>query len=225
MTAVDLTALRTALEAMADPERAPLMRAYMKDVADFLGVAAPDRRVAQREFVAGLRTRPIDEVVDTALVCWEESEREFQYVAADLLRRHAERLEPRHLRSVERLITTRSWWDTVDVLAARVVGPMVAQYPELTSEMDRWVESDDLWLARAAVLHQLGYREATDPDRLFRYCEHQAGHPDFFMRKAIGWSLREYAKIEPDRVRRWVDEHESELAPLSVREARKHPGR
>jgi 3-methyladenine DNA glycosylase AlkD len=110
----------------------------------------------------------------------------------------------------------------VDTLAAHTVGPLVAAHPVLVATMDAWVTDENMWLARTAILHQLRYKERTDADRLFRYCTLQAGHRDFFIRKAIGWALRDYARTNPDAVRRYVDEHRSILAPLSIREASKH---
>jgi 3-methyladenine DNA glycosylase AlkD len=120
------------------------------------------------------------------------------------------------------LIVTRSWWDTVDALAAHLVGSLVRRHPGLVSTMDEWIDDDNLWVIRTALLHQLTYREATDHVRLFDYCLRQAHHRDFFIRKAIGWALRSYARTAPDDVRRFVGRHEPVLAPLSVREALKH---
>lgn len=218
----DAADLRAALEQQADPDRAVEMRRYMRDRFPFLGVASPQRRRAQRDWMAGLRTAPIDDVIAAAQACWREPEREFQYAAADLLKRHAKRVEPRHLPVVRRLIEQGAWWDVVDVLAPHVVGSLVERHPELVAEMDRWVLDDDMWVVRSAILHQLTYGDRTDADRLFRYCEQQAGHPDFFVRKAIGWALRQYARVAPDAVRGWVADHEPELSKLSVREATKH---
>ncbi|MCB1188785.1 DNA alkylation repair protein, partial [bacterium] len=111
---------------------------------------------------------------------------------------------------------------TVDTLAALVVGPMVTRHPQLTAVMDEWIADENLWVARTAILHQLKYGKATDTDRLFAYCAAQAGHPDFFIRKAIGWALRQYARTDPGAVRRFVANHRDELSPLSIREATKH---
>jgi len=120
------------------------------------------------------------------------------------------------------LITTKSWWDTVDALATRFVGDLVRRHPALVATMDDWSAEPDLWLVRTAILHQLHYGPATDTERLFAYCSRQAGHPDFFVRKAIGWALRHYARTDPDAVRQFVAAHASRLSPLSVREATKH---
>jgi 3-methyladenine DNA glycosylase AlkD len=99
---------------------------------------------------------------------------------------------------------------------------MVDRHPALVSTMDEWAREENLWLVRTALLHQLRHKEATDSERLFRYCLLRADHPDFFIRKAIGWALREYAKTAPDRVRAFVRSHEARLSPLSVREALKN---
>jgi 3-methyladenine DNA glycosylase AlkD len=88
--------------------------------------------------------------------------------------------------------------------------------------MDAWAQDGNMWLIRTAILHQLHYGTETDKDRLFRYCTRQAGHPDFFVRKAIGWALRHYARTNPEAVRRYVTRNRTVLSPLSIREATKH---
>src|SRR6266540_1420745 len=119
-------------------------------------------------------------------------------------------------------ITNKSWWDTVDALAAHLVGPIVANHPATVSTMDEWAGEENVWLARTAILHQLTYKEATDTERLFRYCVTRADHRDFFIRKAIGWALRQHAWTDPGAVRRFVAAHTDRLSPLSVREALKN---
>ncbi|MEX2081800.1 MAG: DNA alkylation repair protein, partial [Dehalococcoidia bacterium] len=104
-------------------------------------------------------------------------------------------------------------------LAANVAGRLVRDHPELAGTMDRWVEAEDMGLARTAILHQLRFKGATDSQRLFRYCEQKAPETEFFIRKAIGWALREYSKTDAGAVRRFVAEHDGELSGLSRREA------
>jgi 3-methyladenine DNA glycosylase AlkD len=111
----------------------------------------------------------------------------------------------------------------VDALAANVIGPMVAADPALIATMDRWID-DDLWIARAALLHQLTYRDRTDAERLFGYVDRRCGDTDFFIRKAAGWALREYAKTDPDAVRRFVARRGERLSGLTRREALKRIG-
>ena len=162
---------------------------------------------------------------DVAVGVWSLPEREFQYFGLDYLRRHVRVGKAGFLTTAEHLIVTRSWWDTVDSLAAHVVGPLVRAHPALVPVMDRWITDANLWRVRTALLHQLLAKQATDADRLFDYCRTQAGHPDFFVRKAIGWALRDYAKTDPAAVRAFIEQYGSGLAPLSVREATKHLGK
>ncbi|PSM40889.1 DNA alkylation repair protein [Streptomyces dioscori] len=219
-----LARLTVSYPAAADPERAAAARAYMKDIAPFLGLTTPDRRALSREVLRGTPVPDEADCTAVALRCWQLPEREYQYFAVDLLRRHVRRLSSGFLPVARHLVSTASWWDTVDLLAAHVVGGLVAADPKLRSDMDEWIEDDDLWVVRTALLHQLRYREATDSGRLFAYCVRRSGHPDFFVRKAIGWSLREYAKTDSDAVRAFVARERDRLSPLSVREALKNIG-
>jgi 3-methyladenine DNA glycosylase AlkD len=219
---LDVDLLRHELVAVAHTEQAEPMAAYMKHHFAFLGVKTPARRTASRPMFAAARTADIDEVLSFADRCWAQPEREFQYVGSDVLAREAKRLGPHHLGRIEALITTKSWWDTVDALAAHVVGTMVRGHRALTQVMDRWIDADDLWLARTAILHQLRWKTDTDAGRLFSYSERRATDPEFFIRKAIGWALREFAKTDPDAVRTFVDAHADEFSELTKREALKH---
>ena len=208
--------------AAGDPIRAGSMAAYMRDQFPFLGIASPEQRTLGREVMAGLPKPAEDDLRDVAIACWELTEREYQYFATHLLRRHVAVCGVDFLGTVRMLITTKPWWDTVDELASHVVGTLVARFPPSATTMDAWSNDPDMWLVRTAILHQLRYRDATDNERLFRYCAAQAGHHDFFVRKAIGWALREYAKTDPDAVRAFVADHRDSLSGLSAREALRH---
>jgi 3-methyladenine DNA glycosylase AlkD len=210
------------LGAARDPVRAVAMAAYMRDQFPFAGVPAPALRAVERVAFAGLPAPTEADLRAVAEECWSRPEREFQYVACDYLRRHPAVQGPGLLPLLRTLIVTKSWWDTVDPLATRIVGDLVRRHPRLTAEMDAWSTDDNMWLVRTAILHQLHYRATTDAARLFGYCARQAAHRDFFVRKAIGWALREYAYTAPDAVRSFVADHRGALAPLSVREATKH---
>ncbi len=228
---LDLALLRAALIAVADPSRAEGMKAYMNDIAPFLGVSTPDRRRTQRALTNWVRTTAtntaVDVLLDFADACWAEPEREFQYAATDLLRvaatkRGGTMLGPEHLPRIEQLLRTKPWWDTIDSLAAWTVGPMVQAHPVLVSTMDEWIEDDDRWIARTAILHQLSYGRATDSERLFRYADRRAADSEFFIRKALGWALRQYARVSPDEVRSFVQARDDQLSGLTRREALKH---
>lgn len=214
--------LTTAYPSGADADRAAGMAAYMKGIAPFIGLHATTRRELSRDVLDGTGRPDEADCTAIALRCWERPEREYRYFAADYLRRHVRRCSSGFLPVVRHLVVTDSWWDTVDALAAHVVGPLVSADPRLKSRMDTWIGDDDPWVARTALLHQLRYKHATDTQRLFAYCLRRADHPDFFIRKAIGWCLREYAKTDPDAVRDFVTANRDRLSPLSVREASKH---
>jgi 3-methyladenine DNA glycosylase AlkD len=152
---------------------------------------------------------------------WARPEREYQYVGAGYAVRAIRGCGPGFVATLEFAITTKSWWDTVDELASHAVGSLVLAHPALVARMDDWIDASDFWLARTALLHQLRYKERTDPDRLFAYCRTRAADTEFFIRKAIGWALREYTKTDAAAVRGFVDEMGDGLSGLSRREALK----
>jgi 3-methyladenine DNA glycosylase AlkD len=123
---------------------------------------------------------------------------------------------------LRRLIVTHSWWDTVDALASHSVGPLVRRQPELARELDDWSVSENLWLRRTALIYQLGYKERTDAARLFAYVDRMAHEKEFFIRKAIGWALRQYARTAPAEVKAFLLPRRQKLSGLSWREATKH---
>jgi 3-methyladenine DNA glycosylase AlkD len=217
-----LARLDDRLPAAGDAVRAAGMAAYMRDQFAFAGVPAPALRAVERAAVQGLPAPTCDDLRSISLACWERAEREYQYVACDYLRSHLGAADASFLATLEFLITTKSWWDTVDALATRVTGGLVKRYPALVSEMDAWSRSPNVWLIRTAILYQLHYGEQTDATRLFGYCLRQVAHRDFFVRKAIGWALRHYARTDPEAVREFVVRNRARLSPLSVKEATKH---
>lgn len=208
----------SALGARRDAQRAAGMAAYMRGQFPFLGVQAAERRALHKAALAGMPDPSESGLAEFSRALYALPEREYQYVAVDHLIRWVGQCGPGFLAVARELITTRSWWDTVDGLAAQVVGPLVLRYPELVSGMDRWIEDSNVWLARTAILHQLKYKNRTDADRLFRYCQLRAMDTEFFLRKAIGWALREYAKTDPGAVRAFITANESVLSGLSKRE-------
>lgn len=210
-----------ALRPLADPARAVSMTAYMKDRFAFLGVAAPDRRRAQRAAWAGLPTPTEGQLTDAVRRLWRLPEREFQYAGCDLLTRHNRICGPGFLpTTAAELITAKSWWDSVDSLNSAVVGPLALRRRELREVMRTWIGADDIWLTRSAIIHQLGYRAETDPELLFELCATRATDQEFFIAKAIGWALRDYSYTDAAAVVAFIDIH-PELSPLSRREGLK----
>lgn len=214
--------IRRAFEAHRDAERAAGMARYLKDQFPFLGLPRPVYQALAKPIVSRLGKEPAERfLLDAAHRLWKLPEREFQHCAGDLLDRFHRRLSAAALGDCEHLLVTKPWWDSVDLITTRVVAPLVTQYPELRRDMDRWSRADNFWLRRAAIIHQLGYKRRTDTKRLFAYCSRNARDPEFFIRKAIGWALRQHARTDPDAIRAYVEAH-PELSPLSRREALKH---
>jgi 3-methyladenine DNA glycosylase AlkD len=211
--------LYEAFEPERDDASANSMSAYMRGKFPYLGIRGPRRAELQRVALHGLARPTHDELAETALALWELPEREYQYAACDLVRRNRSVLTADFLMVARRLLETNSWWDTVDTLAANTVGGLVRRFSELGTEMDRWVREPNFWLARTAILHQLKWKTETNEKRLFDYCEVRASDSEFFIRKSIGWALREYSKTDSEAVRSFVTAHEKELSGLSKREA------
>lgn len=202
--------VRAALEPLANPADAQAMSTYMRNHFPFLGIKTPGRREATKELIRSWRGREPAEVCNLAEELWAQEEREFHYVACDLLRAYKGELGVSWLAA---LVTTNSWWDTVDALA-KVVGKRASP-----RDMRAWSRTDNLWLRRVSVIHQLGFKEKTDPLLLTEMIDAANGTGEFFLNKAIGWALRDYARTEPEWVQRFVEQHD--LAPLARREALK----
>ncbi len=202
----------------ANAENAAAMRAYMKDHFPFYGIKTPERRQLVKEHIALHGAPDLAELPAIARSAFALPQRELHQVAVDLLMKQARKLSPEHLPLLEELITTKSWWDSVDALAIHVVGVVLKRHPkEIAKWNKRWVKSQDLWLNRTAILFQNRWKEDTDRTLLFANMDRHAAHTDFFIRKAIGWALRELAATDPKAVKDYVGSRK--LSPLSTREA------
>jgi 3-methyladenine DNA glycosylase AlkD len=218
-------AVSAVLMPIADPELRPWMRAYMKNQFEFLGIKTPDRRAAVADLIRSQKSASAADLLRSARLLWALPEREYQFVAVDLLGSHVRTLTPRQLPALLALIRKKSWWDTVDSLAG-VIGRVVlnarTDEADIQCEMDKALQPPNLWVRRVAILHQLGWRNQTDAQRLFTYALSSAHEKDFFIRKAIGWALRDYARCAPGEVRAFVHKNRGRLSPLTAREAMKH---
>ena len=220
-----VTAVRAGLAELADPAKAPEMQRYMKSEMPFRGVQRPRRKALGTRLFAEHPLSDMDVWTATVLELWRGADyREERYVALDLsAHRPYERFqEPGLLPVYEELIVTGAWWDFVDEVANRRIGPLVRGYPaELVPIMRSWSRDADRWKRRTSIICQLGAKQGTDVELLSDTVEANIADPDFFLRKAIGWALRQFAKTEPGWVRGFVDAHPG-LSPLSRREATKH---
>lgn len=214
--------LRIALQERAHEQSACEQQRYMRDQFSFMGVTMPVRRTIFRDAFKRHLITSTQELHELVCALWHMPERDFHYAACDLLRANKRWWSSETLDIVRYLIATKSWWDTVDTLAANVVGPLVMLFPNQKLVMHEWIEDECLWIRRTAIIYQLRYKEKTDKQQLFHFALSRAHEKDFFMRKAIGWALREYAKTSASCVYEFVIAHASILSPLSCREATKH---
>lgn len=212
--------IQVLLSEHANEEQATPMKAYMKNHFEFLGIRSPEFKQLLSAFVRDHGIPSVEEAGGVVRRLWQLPEREYQYAAMNLLGRLIKKLGPDAIHLMEHLIITKSWWDTVDYIAPNLVGTLFQRYPELRLPWsEKWIHSDHMWLNRTALLFQLRYKNGTDADLLFQYISKCADSKEFFIRKAIGWALREYSKTEPDAVISFVDRQP--LSPLSKREALK----
>ncbi|MCX6397107.1 MAG: DNA alkylation repair protein [Propionibacteriales bacterium] len=214
--------IRRSLAGLADPQLAGPMAAYMKVAENgglpFLGIRRPVVRQAAR---GAAKEFPDDQRLAAAVDLWEHAEfREQRYAAQDLLgmRWAADRLDLLDLH--REMVLTGAWWDHVDEVAHRIAD-LVRSHPEVMADvLHTWSADENLWIRRVAIIGQLGLREQVDLDLLARVVETNSADPEFFIRKAIGWALRDAGRTYPDWVRAFVASHD--LSPLSRREALKH---
>jgi 3-methyladenine DNA glycosylase AlkD len=215
-------AVRAALVPLKDAERAAGARAYMRNRFVYIGISTPERRAAVGKLIRGFKPTNSDELRAAAFGLWACSEREYQYVAADLLIRYQAALGLDDLPWLLDLAQQKSWWDTVDCIV-KVVGKVVRRSgAKGVVVMKRAVRHKDLWVRRIAMLHQLGWRSDTDEARLFAFAELLAEEKEFFIRKAIGWALRDYAWHDWRAVEKFLAASEDKFSGLTVREAGKN---
>jgi 3-methyladenine DNA glycosylase AlkD len=218
-------AIRTALRAHADPIKAVGMQTYMKSAMPYYGVSAPMQRRVWRNVFAGYRL-DCDELRAVALEIWRSAKyREERYAAVALTdqRSHANCQTMAAIPLYEEMIVTGAWWDVVDALATHHLGGVLRNEPRpMKLLMRRWAKDGHLWKRRASILCQIRFKKDTDRRLLYACIEPNLRDRDFFIRKAIGWALRQYAWTDPREVTRYVAINRDRLSPLSVREALKN---
>lgn len=213
-------ALLATLQQNADPDRATMMAAYMRNQFTYLGIPTPLRRQLAKPFIQQLKTR---QDIDWTFIdrCWDDPCRELQYAALDYLNAIRLRLSPTDIPRLRQLAVSRSWWDTIDCLD-RIIGSIALRHPAVNETLLAWSVDDNLWLRRIAIDHQLLRKQKTDTALLERILCNNLGQTEFFINKAIGWALRDYSKTNPDWVRDFIDRHRHGMSPLSIREASRY---
>ncbi len=212
--------LKNLFEQNADPAKAGPMKKYMRDQFEYLGIKSPQVKELLREHVKLHGLPMLEEIDEIARDLWNLPRREFQYVAMSLMERLEKKLPKPSIKVLEYMITHKSWWDTVDNIA-HIVGAHFRRFPDVKEKyLAKWRKSKNIWLRRTAILFQLDYKKETDFDLLRKIIRENLGSDEFFINKAIGWALRQYAYTDAKAVKKFVKE--TDLHPLSRREAMKH---
>jgi len=213
------------LARLADPDKAAGMQAYMKTEMPFYGVQKPGRVSILRHLRKTFAPASRMEYEALAVALWELPHREEKYLAQGVATAFKQHIVPKSLPLYTRFIVEGAWWDFVDDAATHMVRELVINNPEATwPVVDHWNDDADMWLRRGSIICQVGAKEHTDTVRLFRNCERRMHEEEFFIRKAIGWALREYAKTDGQAVADFTTRHRDALSGLSYREATKHIG-
>lgn len=216
-----LAEIQRELPRLRNKKTAAGAEAYMKGIAPFLGVKTPERRSLTMAILKGAGIPTSDELAKTARALWKLEQREYQYVAYDMIRKFVDVADKNFLADhVEYLITHKSWWDTVDGLGAAAVSPLTVKYNSVIL-MKKWNKSPNMWLQRAAIQHQRGRKTETDVALLLKFCDDHSDDHEFFIAKAIGWALRDLAHHDRYSVTKFLKDH-PDLDRVAVREALKH---
>lgn len=214
--------LENAFAANENPENAFAMAKYMKNNFSFFGIKTEERR---RVFAAIWKENKQEVATNTIQIAFDlysKQEREFHYCAIEILIKECKgNYKKEDIKWIEKLMLNNSWWDSVDTIAKYILGEYLLEFPlETKKVIERFSNSENMWLNRSAILFQLGYKQKTNSAFLFSECLKQADSKEFFIQKAIGWALREYAKSHPEAVKEFVKT--SNLKPLSTKEALKN---
>ena len=216
--------LKTLFEQNANPSQAAPMKKYMRDQFEYLGIKSPQFKILFKQHVADHGLPAAGELDEVVHDLWALPQREFQYAAIGLVGRLEKQLTAKSVKTLEYMLTHKSWWDTVDSIAGGTVGAYFKRFPDVRETyLAKWRASENFWLRRTTILFQLNYKQETDFDLLCEIIHENLGSNEFFINKAIGWSLRQYARIDPKAVKKFVNVTK-ELNPLSRREALKHLG-
>jgi len=212
--------VETAFKNHADPENAEGQKAYMRNQFDFLGIKSPIRKEIQQSFLRKKNLPPKEELENIVKSLWDKPQREFQYFALELADKYTRQVEAEDIILFEWMVTHKSWWDTVDFVAPRLMGNYFKLFPDLRDKkVEAWLNSENRWLMRSALLFQLKYNAKLDTLFLEHVINSLLGSKEFFINKAIGWILRQYSKSHPQWVIDFINR--TNLDPLSRREALK----
>ena len=212
--------LKKLYEIHADPVEAIRMKKYMKELFEYYGIKSPIRKEQYKIHYQKNGVIPKTKTTEIVKWCWQAPQREFQYFSMEALGKVAKKADREIISLYEFMIVNKSWWDTIDYIASNLVGIYFTLYPEhIEDHTNKWMDSGNMWLQRTCLLFQLKYKTRTDTKLLKKFILRLSDSKEFFIRKAIGWSLREYSKTDPEYVKSFVSTHR--LSGLSEREALK----
>jgi 3-methyladenine DNA glycosylase AlkD len=211
--------LQKTFEANANAENQQQMEAYMRNLFVYHGIKAPIRKQLMKQLIPEYKSFLQENIREVTLELYALPQREYHYAAMELYQKFLnKKYQENDHETITKLITTHSWWDTVDFLAKHVFGQYLLQFPAQKRKLlDAYSNSDHMWLNRSAILYQLGYKHQTDETELFNQCRKHKASDEFFIQKAIGWALREYGKVQPQAVLDFVQQ--TTLKELSRKEA------
>lgn len=203
-----------------DEQNAVKMSSYMRNLFTFYGLPTPKRKTLYKEL---LKSEKKNKVIDWAFLdkCYKDEHREFQYLVMDYLSAMQKFLTFDDVPKIEKYIRTRQWWDTIDGFD-RIVGNIAFVDDRINNLMLKWSIDEDFWVRRIAIDHQLCRKEKTNIELLEKILVNNFGSKEFFINKAIGWSLRDYSKTNPDWVRAFIEKYKNQMDKLSVKEAGKY---
>ncbi len=210
--------LQKEFQANSDSEKAKGQKAYMKNKFEYFGMTSPIRRTVQKPFLVKQYLPPKESLDVIIKELWQKPEREFQYFAQELFQKYQKQFKKEDIQLIEYMISHKSWWDTVDFLASNLLGTYFKMYPNQRKEyVEKWIASNNIWLQRSALIFQLKYKDEVDTQLLSYGINSLLGSKEFFITKAIGWSLRQYSRCNPKWVKEFVNK--TPLENLSKREA------
>lgn len=214
--------IQSSYEALADATKAPAMAAYMKTEMPFYGISQPDRLPVYREMKQRFKATDRHQYEAGVIALWQLPHREEKYAALVFARQNEIFVDGESIPLYERLIREGAWWDLVDEIATHLSARVLLRERSATKPVIKaWLADDDMWIRRSALLSQIGHKEKTDPKQLFEQSLKLAHEKEFFIRKAIGWSLRDYSWTDPEAVVEFLSKHGSKLSPLSRKEGAK----
>jgi len=212
--------LSTHFEENGNPEIAAAQSKYMRHKFKFYGLKSPERRLIGKTVFQKLGWPTTEQLPELLALAWKDDYRDWQLLGLDLAARHIKKVDRPFIHLLEKLIITKSWWDTVDMLATKLVAHHFQRFPDMIPEYpNKWMGSENIWLQRSAIIFQLKYRDKTDIELLFDYILRLKDSKEFFIQKAAGWALREYSKKNWEVVLDFIENNE--LAPLTKREGLK----